>query len=380
MLFSHISDTHLGFSQYGTDERENDFYHSFNQMIDISIKDHVEFVIFSGDLFHVPHPSGDALLQMGNGLKKLKENEIKSFFILGEHDISRIRSSPVPWIYHNLDFATYVGDGEIRKFKDVSIVGFDKIRKNEIEDYSDEFKKLETKIKQIDGHKILIMHQGITEFNKFAGELPANDLPKNFSYYAMGHLHDHNIRSFNFLKGPVAYPGSIELTTNEGIKDTKKGFFEVDISGSEAKAEWIEVDIRPQFSFKTEFSELTDKIKEISEQITGLKRKPIVELKIQGERIKTEQIQAQMSHLNDITMRNSWKISTKQNSEYSVLTEKPNSIEDELFKLAIDTLGSEQKATFAIKELLPILSTSQINEGTQIVIQNFQQFKKEYQK
>ena len=32
------------------------------------------------------------------------------------------------------------------------------------------------------------------------------------------------------LDGPIAYPGSIELTTSEGIKETKKGFFEVDIS------------------------------------------------------------------------------------------------------------------------------------------------------
>ena len=51
MRFSHISDTHLGFSQYGTDERENDFYHSFNQMIDISIKDRVDFVILTGIYF-----------------------------------------------------------------------------------------------------------------------------------------------------------------------------------------------------------------------------------------------------------------------------------------------------------------------------------------
>ena len=40
MLFSHISDTHLGLQQYGLEEREQDIYDSFNQAIDISIKDH----------------------------------------------------------------------------------------------------------------------------------------------------------------------------------------------------------------------------------------------------------------------------------------------------------------------------------------------------
>ncbi len=57
MLFSHISDTHLGLQQYGLEEREQDVYDSFNQSINISIKDHVDFVIFAGDIFHTPnHP------------------------------------------------------------------------------------------------------------------------------------------------------------------------------------------------------------------------------------------------------------------------------------------------------------------------------------
>ena len=375
MKFSHISDTHLGFSQYGTDERENDFYQSFNQMIDISIKDHVDFVILTGDLFHVPHPSGDALLQMANGLKKLKQNEIESFFILGEHDISRIHSSPVPWIYHNLDFARYVGDGEIRKFKDVTIVGYDKIRKSEIEDYSEEFKKLGEKIALEKGHKILMMHQGITEFNKFAGEMTANDLPKNFTYYAMGHLHDKDIREFNFLKGPVAYPGSIESTNNEGIKNLEKGFFEVDISSSEANAEWIKVETRPQFSYTVEHEELSEKIKRISEEISNLKKKPIIELKIRGDEIKPEQIQAQMSHLNELTLRNSWKIDSKQDSKSQILDERPNSIEEELLRVSKDTLNSDEKAEFAIKELLPYLTSNQIDEATEIVYHNYQKYK-----
>ena len=375
MKFSHISDTHLGFSQYGTNERENDFYESFNQMIDISIRDHVDFVIMTGDLFHVPHPTGDALLQMANGLKRLKQNEIESFFILGEHDISRIHSSPVPWIYHNLDFSNYVGDGEIRKFKDVTIVGYDKIRKSEIEDFSEEFKKLGEKIAKEHGHKILMMHQGITEFNKFAGEMTANDLPKNFTYYAMGHLHDKDIRSFNFLKGPVAYPGSIEATNNEGIKNFEKGFFEVDISSSEASPEWIKVETRPQISYTIKHEELSEQIKKISDEISNFNKKPIIELKIQGDEIKPEQIQAQISHLNEKTLRNSWKIDSKKDMTSEILSEQPNSIEEELFRLTKDTLNSQEKAEFAIKELLPYLSTNQTDEATQILYHNYQKYK-----
>ena len=125
MLFSHISDTHLGLVQYGSNEREQDVYDVFNQAIDKSIEDNVDFVIFAGDIFHTPNPSGTAILQMANALKRLKENEIESFFILGEHDISRVRSTPIPYVYHNLEFSKYVGRGEPVYYKDVMIVGFD---------------------------------------------------------------------------------------------------------------------------------------------------------------------------------------------------------------------------------------------------------------
>ena len=47
MLFSHISDTHLGLVQYGSEERAQDVYDAFNQAIDTSINDHVDFVIFA---------------------------------------------------------------------------------------------------------------------------------------------------------------------------------------------------------------------------------------------------------------------------------------------------------------------------------------------
>ena len=113
MLFSHISDTHLGLVQYGSNEREQDVYDAFNQAIDISIKDQVDFVIFAGDIFENPKPNGNAILQMANALKRLKENDIDSFFILGEHDVSNIKhQNPVPYIYHNLGFSKYIGNGK----------------------------------------------------------------------------------------------------------------------------------------------------------------------------------------------------------------------------------------------------------------------------
>jgi DNA repair exonuclease SbcCD nuclease subunit len=380
MLFSHISDTHLGLVQYASEEREQDVYKAFNEAIDTSIKDHVDFVIFAGDIFHVPNPSGTAIVQMANALKRLKQNNVDSFFILGEHDISRIRTTPIPYVYHNLGFSRYIGQGKPIEYKGVLLVGFDKIRKPEISHFEEKFAEVDKTAKGHAGHKILVLHQGITEFNKFAGELQSTDLPNNFTYYAMGHLHDMDTKNFNHLSGPVAYPGSIELTTSEGIKEAKKGFFEVDISKKEAKPDWIELHTRPQFSFKTDYEKMETIVKEISEKISSLERKPIVEIKIQGENIETDYIQAQISLLEAQTLRCFWRISSKEILDSSVFLDRPNVINDEMFRLSVNAVGSKQIANFAIKELLPPLTSNQLQEAMHVILENFEQFKKEKEK
>ena len=376
MLFSHISDTHLGLQQYGLEEREQDIYDSFNQAIDISIKDHVDFVIFAGDIFHTPNPSGTAILQMANALKRLKDNSIDSFFILGEHDISRMRATPVPYVYHNLQFSTYVGSGKPVYHKDVMIAGFDKIRKNELQPFEEKFREIDILAKQHNGHKILVLHQGITEINQFAAELNSSDLPKNFTYYAMGHLHDKSVKQFEQLGGTLAYPGSTEMTTSEGIKETEKGFFEVDISSQEAKPNWIKLDTRPQFSTKIESEDLDAAISAILEKISAFDKKPIVEIKIIGKDIERDVAQAKISQIIPKTLYCSWKMLQSEDASL-VLLNRPALIDEELFKLAVNALKSEKLANFAVNDLLPFLSSDQLDQATQLVIENFEQFKRD---
>ena len=376
MLFSHISDTHLGLQQYGLEEREQDIYDSFNQTIDISIKDHVDFVIFAGDIFHTPNPSGTAILQMANALKRLKENSIDSFFILGEHDISRMRATPVPYVYHNLQFSKYVGSGKPVYHKDVMIAGFDKIRKNELQPFEEKFREIDILAKQHNGHKILVLHQGITEVNQFAAELNSSDLPKNFTYYAMGHLHDKFVKQFEQLGGTLAYPGSTEMTTSEGIKETEKGFFEVDISSQEAKPNWIKLDTRPQFSTKIESEDLDAAISAILEKISAFDKKPIVEIKIIGKDIERDVAQAKISQIIPKTLYCSWKMLQSEDASL-VLLNRPALIDEELFKLAVNALKSEKLANFAVNDLLPLFTSDQLDQATQLVIENFEQFKRD---
>ncbi len=376
MIFSHISDTHLGFVQYQSEERENDVYLAFNQAIDTSIKDHVDFVVFAGDIFHVPNPSGKAIVTLANALKRLRQNNVESFFILGEHDISRIKATPVPFVYHNLDFSRYIGGGKPLLHKDVLIVGFDKRRKGEIHTFENDFASANLAAKNHRGHNILVLHQGISEINKFAGELSSTELPRNFTYYAMGHLHDREMKKFSHLGGPLAYPGSIEMTSSESIKDTSKGFYEVDISRAEASPNWIKIDTRPQISLKTSVENLAEEIGLLSERIKGYTRKPIVEIRITGQVLEPGLVQSQIAKISDSTLRYFWKRIDSEQANGSIFVERPLKIEEEMHKIAKEILGSSELADFAINELLPLLLKESMDEAIHSINENYIQFKK----
>ena len=192
----------------------------------------------------------------------------------------------------------------------------------------------------------------------------------------MGHLHERELKKFHHLGGPISYPGSIELTSSEGIKETQKGFYEVDISSSDAKPNWIRLDTRPQYSVMTSFENLAREVNSLSEKIQSFSRKPIVEIKIQGDNIETDLVQSQIAKLFALTLRCFWKTIIPEESEGSVFIDKPAKIDDEMLKLAKDILNSESLANFAINDLLPLLSKNQIGEANHLVIENYNQFKK----
>ena len=378
MIFSHISDTHLGLQQYGLEEREQDIYDSFNQAIDISINDKVDFVIFAGDIFHAPNPSGTAILQMANALKKLKQNSIESFFILGEHDKSNVSAAPISFVYHNLEFSKYIGGNEPVYYKDVMIVGFDKIRKHQMSGLEEKFSKLDLLAAKHKGHKILVLHQAITEIYPLdKASINSSDLPKNFTYYAMGHLHDKYIKEFEQLGGPLVYPGSTERTPNEKVIESEKGFFEVDISSNDAKPTWIKLDTRPHFSAKVDFEEFDNSMTKIIEKIGILDKKPVVEITIIGKSVERDIIDTKISQIEPLTLHCSRKIFTSEDVT-SVLLDKPVRIDEELLKLAIKALKSEELATFAVNDLFPLLSNSQFDQATQLVIDNFDHYKEQH--
>lgn len=375
MTFSHISDTHLGQTQYNTKEREEDMYNALKQAIDISIKNRVEFVIFAGDLFDKPKPDGRAIVTLGDELLKLRDAGIPAYFILGEHDISRMSGTPVSFIYNNFEVAKYIGDGEPVKVGNTLIVGFDKMRRDEIEEHREEFDRAQRQAEEHTGPSILVMHQGIIEANKFAGEMAVNQLPKSFSYYAMGHLHTKFEKKFESIGGGmIAYPGSTELASSEGIQESQKGFYQVDLSGSEPVMSWTRLDTRPHMVFSLAREELEGKISEMVSAITSHSKKPIVKVRVSGKHLDMNEINAIAKPLHEKALYCS--IIPEQSVERTeIMTSEPSNTNKELLRHTKNSVNDDKLAEFAINDLLPLLSSNKTDEALSLVKMDYEEFR-----
>ncbi|MFQ5940345.1 MAG: exonuclease SbcCD subunit D [Nitrososphaerales archaeon] len=363
MLIAHISDIHLGYSQFNLEEREEDVYDAFDQAINASVKEKVKIVILAGDLFHMPKPQGEAIVRFADALKKLKELNIKTFFVLGEHDISRTRGVPVPYVFHNLGYAYYLRNGEPYEIDGTLLIGFDKYRNSEMDDLSLRLKEADRRAKAFSGRRILVLHQGLFDFSRMAGEINSSDLPPNFNYYAMGHYHDRHERRFEHLGGPLAYPGSLEITSSESIRETDKGFYLVDTSRNEALLNWIKLEIRPQVAVQITYDHIRKQIEELVLKIKSLKKKPILSTKVKGQNIDSGVIAENLSKLNDLVLHHVWEPIEEKQVSLSVYHEKPSDMDSEMLNKSKEVLGSDELAEFAIQELLPLLAENKIDEA-----------------
>ena len=91
MKILHTSDLHIG-KYIGTYDLKEDTEYVLNQVVDTAIRERVEIVLISGDIFDRPNPSEEAIKMYVSFLKELLDKNIKVIAISGNHD-SGIRLS-----------------------------------------------------------------------------------------------------------------------------------------------------------------------------------------------------------------------------------------------------------------------------------------------
>jgi DNA repair protein SbcD/Mre11 len=84
--FIHAADAHLGYLQYGSTVRYNDFARAFSAMVTDAVSRKVDFVLVSGDLFHKRSMDPQTLFQAVGLLAPLHEHNIPLVAIIGNHE------------------------------------------------------------------------------------------------------------------------------------------------------------------------------------------------------------------------------------------------------------------------------------------------------
>ncbi len=84
--FLHVSDVHLGFQQYNSNERFNDFGRAFEHIMDQAVAQRVDFVVLGGDLFQKRAVDPPTLIQAVTFLRRLKEANIPVLAVEGNHE------------------------------------------------------------------------------------------------------------------------------------------------------------------------------------------------------------------------------------------------------------------------------------------------------
>jgi exonuclease SbcD len=215
ITFLHVADLHLDSPYVGLKHlpesllnrvQESTFV-SLQRIIDLAIKEKVDFIIIAGDLFDSEQRSLRAQIRLRDQLLRLKREEIQAFIIHGNHD-------PLKGNWVQLDWPTnvhfYADKIEVKPYikegKHIAnLYGFSYLDKAVTENMAIQYEKGPE-----DGYHIAILHGTLSsnkDHNPYAPFLLTDLKDKGFDYWALGHIHQKQILQ---SEPPIIYPGNIQ--------------------------------------------------------------------------------------------------------------------------------------------------------------------------
>lgn len=308
--FLHFSDTHLGNREYGETFREDDFYESFQEAVQIGLKEHVDFFVHSGDLFDTWNPGNHALLRFKDFAREISDSGKLMYIIMGDHDRPKRRDDPASKIFDFLG-VKLIDDGseESQKHTTVSsdgeevlLYGISNMKGLRRDMLKEEYRKAESFARDYRS-SVLLSHQAISPYlHPEACEAKYDDLPRTFSYLAFGHIHDHLLRSRDY---PVfSYAGSTDMTSSSEIEKfvkEGKGVNIVEIKDGSVSVERIKLQsTRFQIEVSAGFDNYLDELDAMEKKFRPRfgDKKPLVLLTVNGEGDR-EEVKSRLRKMSD---------------------------------------------------------------------------------
>ncbi len=344
MRFAHLSDIHLGFQKYEALQKIEQSV--FERIFDECIAREVDFILIPGDLFHVNIPEMRVQKFAFAKFRQIYDAGIPVYVVYGSHDFSPVSNSVIDLLAEvgYITKVTRVKDSEDGKIAlnflvdektGVKITGLSGLKVGKDREY---YEKLDIEpLEAESGFKIFLFHGGISEMKTESGmdgdHMPLSLLPRNFDYYAGGHMHKFNHQEFDDHQN-VVYPGTPFAGYHKDLEDNargqKRGFVVVEFEDKVKSVEFVEIE-NTQYSIieinaenriaESLNKELQDKTRDIDPA------QQVVIIKVYGEMTKGKTADVDISAIRDeLNQKGALAINISKNQltskEYSITEAK----------------------------------------------------------
>ncbi len=395
MLFAHLADCHIG--SWRDPKLRTVSLKAFSKAVDLCIARDVDFILIAGDLFNTSLPSVESLKQTVQKLKQLKEKKIPVYIIAGSHDFSPSGKTMLDvleeaGLFINVAKAEIIDTKLKLKFtidpktgaKITGLLG----KKGSLEkEYYENL--IKENIEQEPGFKIFMFHSALTEFKpekfKDIDSQPLSLLPKNFNYYAGGHLH-YIFQKQEDNYGTIAYPGPLFPNNFKEIEDLETGgFYFVNVDDKEIILEYQSIQIHNIFKINIDCDNLTPEQAEakIREQITGKEfNNTIVTVRLHGKLASGKPSDINLKEIFNLfydksayfVMKNTNKLTSAEFEEIKIEHAPVEELENNLIKehlqqIKVTDLSSEKEQELT-KKLMHTLSTEKAEGETISIFEN----------
>lgn len=391
MKFAHMADCHIG--SWHDPKLKDASMKAFEKAVDLCIQKNVDFILISGDLFNTSLPGVDNLRETVSKLKELKDKEINVYTIAGSHDFSPSGKTMLD-VLEKAGLLINVVKGEvidnklrlkftIDKKTGAKITGLLGKKGSLEKEYYESLEK--ESLEKEEGYKIFMFHSALTEFKTKEIEKieshPLSLLPKNFNYYAGGHVH------YVFEKqekdyGLIAFPGPLFPNNFKELEDLGRGGFYL-IENDKIEFEPIQVYNILNIKIDAD-GKIPEKIEE--EIISKIKdnelNNTIVTLRVEGILSSGKPSDINFKEIFDkiynksayLVMKNTNKLLGKEFEEIKVKEDSVEAIETSLIKehlgqIKVDKLNPEKEERL-IKEMMNLLS---VERGEGETVKNFEE-------
>ncbi len=254
--FLHCADLHLGKHAYGHPERFLDVMRSFSNIANWAVRETVDFVLVSGDIFDTRVINSGTLSQAVGIFERLAQAGRDVYAIEGNHDRAFFRDKD-SWLQflegrgyvkllrpgtegQEVCFDEYTaGAGCIAHPAGVRIIGLGYPGAS----CAAYLQKLDEWLRKSDEYTVLMLHAGFSKmFSEDLGRLDIALLEKlldRVDYVAMGHIHRQEA-----IRERIRMPGSTEyIDAREAMRGDPKGFYTVDTQSG--AIEFVTIPVRP---------------------------------------------------------------------------------------------------------------------------------------